>query len=241
MIKGNTFIDNNTKLTEGEKRALKGMAQETAIMLSQLLIMITLKGMLSGDDDDDSKDKQTKRMIANFIDNQGNRSINSLLMWSNPQAFVNDNSKLALLRYIGDVGKLTTFINDYFYKGKGDFNTFMFDMNKVQPFIPIPNALNQAVFNHQFPGFDKKEYQVGQWFDDISKGQEWREKQRVKILKKERREELSEIYQETYEDITDKEISKMVTMEMKSEGYYKHKGEAVEDYYDRVEGIEPEE
>jgi len=143
------------KLSEDESRALKGMAQETAIMLTQLTTMLLLKSLLWDNDDDDD---DFRRQLHNFVDNQANRSIGNMLNWSNPKTLIDENSKLAMLRYIGDVEKLMKHTNDYFVKDKGSAADLMYDITKIQPIVALPNSVSKAMFKGEYPGLDKKEY-----------------------------------------------------------------------------------
>lgn len=162
----NPLIASNASLSESEIGAMKAIAKEAAIMINQLIITILLKAAVW--DDDDDKDS-VKRKLYYFIDNQGNRMINSLSSWSNISKLWEDNSKFALLR---DIKNMYDTIDDLAEDGftKDTWGTIV----KEQPFIPIPNIITNAYFKDTYPGFDKKEYQSSQWFDNMSKSGEWK-------------------------------------------------------------------
>src|SRR5690606_37307219 len=123
-------------------------AQESAIMITQLMTMLLLKSLL-WDNDDDEEDY--RRQLHNFVDNQANRSIGNMLNWSNPKTFIDENSKLAMLRYIGDADKLLKHTSDYITKSKGTPADLMYDATKVQPFIPIPNSVSKGLPTGEYP------------------------------------------------------------------------------------------
>lgn len=195
IIKNNR-LNNNTNLSEDESKALKGMAQEAAIMITQLMVILLLKSLLWDNEDEDD---DYRRQLHNFVDNQGNRSIGSLLNWSNPRTFIDENSKLAMLRYIGDIEKLITHTNDYFVKDKGEVSDLMYDVTKIQPFVSVPNSVNKGVFKNEVPGLDKKEYQGNQWFDAYIKGKEWRNERQLQNKRKKFKEQYEEMLRQRYE------------------------------------------
>lgn len=228
----------NSGLSDTELASLRGMAQETAVMITQLLMLILLKSLL-WDEDDDKDD--TRRQLHNFIDNQGNRSINSLLTWSNPKTFVDDNSKLAMLRYIGDVEKLIKSVKDYNGKSHGSLTDVTYNLSKVQPFVAIPNSVNKGLFKGEVPGLDKKEYQSSQWFDDYIKGEEWRSERTLKNKRSKFKEEYEELLRQQYEgkdvdeDKLDKVIDKKVRKRMNAYDVRKKKGETNIEALERID------
>lgn len=233
----NKFL-NNSKLTPEQIDAIKGMAQETGIMISQLMLMLLFKSLLYNADDDDD---DYRRQLHNFVDNQGNRSINSLLIWSNPKQMVEDNSKLALLRYIGDIYKLIDFTSKHFSEDKGDTKELLYNINKVQPFIPIPSMVSKAALGGEVPGLDKREYQNAQWFDRKVKGQEWINQQ---ILKN-KRSEFKKLYEEQLidkykakdipEEEAEKAIEKQVNRRMRKKDIGKGKTETATEALERID------
>lgn len=205
----NKRLNNSKTLNQDQINALRGMAQESAIMISQLMLLLLAKGLLW---DEDDKDDSFRRQLHNFVDNQGNRSINSLLVWSNPKQFMEDNSKLAMLRYIGDGMKFVDFTWKYFNEDKGTTGELLYNINKVQPIIPIPNALAKGALNFEPPGLDKREYQNAQWFDKYIKGSEWRNEQKLKNRRSAYKAQYEKILRDKYEakNLPEEEIDKMV-------------------------------
>jgi len=208
IIKNNKLYQ-NPNLSQDEVKALKGMAQESAIMLTQLVTLMLLKSLLW---DNDDEDEDYRRQFHNFVDNQANRSIGNMLNWSNPRTLVDENSKLAMLRYIGDVEKLITHINDYYVKDKGSASDLMYDFTKIQPFIPVPNSVNKATFKGEVPGLDKKEYKGSQWFDAYAKGEEWVSKKQLQNKRSKFKQEYEEIIRQKYEakDIPEERLEKII-------------------------------
>ena len=204
----NKQLNDTTKLSQDEINALKGMAQESAIMISQLMVLLLLKSLLYNPDDDD---EDFRRQLHNFVDNQANRSINSMLSFSNPRALIEDNSKLAMLRYIGDLEKFVDFTWEHFTEDKGTNMELASKFLKVQPAVPIPNMVVKSL-NGEYPGIDKKEYQNAQWFDKMIKGSEWRDEQKIKNKRKKVKEVYEEMLRQKYEakNIPDDKIDDMV-------------------------------
>lgn len=234
----------NSNLSEDEARALKGMAQEVAIMLTQLVTLIMLKSLL-WDNDDDEEDH--RRQLHNFIDNQANRSIGNMTNWSNPSKFIEENSKLAMLRYLADIGKLLKHTHDYYVKEKGTATDLLFDFTKVQPIIPIPNSLSKGVLKNEYPGLDKKEYQGSQWFDDYVKGSEYMANKVLKNRRSEFKQEYEEMLRQKYEgkdieeDKLDKLIDKKTRRRMNKKDIQKKKNETAEEALERIDFEEKKE
>lgn len=195
-IISNNRLNKNKNLSEAEAQALKGMAQELAIMLTQLGTLILLKSLLWDDEDDD---KDFTRQLHNFIDNQVNRSIGNMLNWSNPRVFLEENSKLAMLRYLGDIEKLFKHVHAYIAKEQGSPSDLLYDFTKIQPIVPIPNTINKALTKGELPGLDKKEYQGNQWFDSYAKGDEFNDKSTLKNRRMKFKEEYEEMLRQKYQ------------------------------------------
>lgn len=243
IIKNNRLnAEYNANLSDDEAKALKGMAQESAIMITQLITMLLLKSLLWDNDDDED---DYRRQLHNFVDNQANRSIGNMLNWSNPKTFIDENSKLAMLRYIGDVEKLLKHTNDYFVKSKGTVTDLVYDVTKVQPIIPIPNSVSKGMLKGEYPGLDKKEYQGSQWFDDYIKGEEY---MATKQLKNERskfkiefEENLQEKLLKKYEakEITEEQMEKIIEKKtrkrMNKFDIRKKKGETAKEALKRID------
>lgn len=237
IIKNNR-LNNNPNLNEEEAKALKGMAQESAIMITQLMTMLLLKSLL-WDNDDDEEDY--RRQLHNFVDNQANRSIGNMLNWSNPKTFIDENSKLAMLRYIGDAEKLLKHTSDYITKSKGTPADLMYDVTKVQPFIPIPNSVSKGLFKGEYPGLDKKEYQGSQWFDDYIKGQEYVANKELKNKRSKYKAEYEEMLRQKYEgkDFTEEQVDRMIEKRsrkrMNKYDIRKRKNETAQEALERID------
>lgn len=229
---------NNSKLQPEQVIALRGMAQEAAIMITQLSLVMLLKSALYDEDDDD---KDLRRQLHNFVDNQGNRSLNAILIWSNPMQLIEDNSKLALLRYIGDVMKLLQFSSKYINEDKGKTGELLYNITKVQPFVAVPNVVSKAAFKGELPGLENREYQNAQWFDRKIKGKGWIDEQ---ILKN-RRSDFKDLYEQhlldTYEgkdiskDEMEEEVERKVRKRMREKDISKRENESATDALERID------
>lgn len=237
IIKNNR-LNANPNLSQDEANALKGMAQESAIMITQLTVLLLLKSLLWDNDDEDD---DYRRQLHNFVDNQANRSIGNMLNWSNPKTFIEENSKLAMLRYIGDVEKLVKHVNDYFVKDKGGVNDLLYDFTKIQPFVAIPNSIAKGTFKGEYPGLDNKEYKGNQWFDHYVKGDEENNKKKLINTRSKFKEEYEELLRQKYEgkeideDELERTIEKQVKKRMQKKDIQKRKGETATEALDRID------
>jgi hypothetical protein len=236
IIKNKKLEESN--LTPDQIAGLRSIAQEAGIMIGQLSIMLLLKALLY---DKDDKDDDFRRQLHNFIDNQGNRSINSLLVWTRPDQQLQDYSKLALLRTIGDAVKFADMAWDYTTKSKGTGREFLAQSVKILP-VPIPSSLTKGATESQIPFLDKKEYQNSQWFDDLIKGREWRAEQTIKNERKKFKEAYKQNIMDEYkakgidiDDELEKKIDKKVRKRMKEDDVARDKEETSVDALDRLD------
>jgi hypothetical protein len=214
----NNFSDNTLfgGMSEQDRGAVKAMAQELAIQLNILFVMLLLKALLhggSGDDDDE-------KMLHNFIDNNGNRLINNLAVWSNPAQLVSDNTQFALLRSVKNIYKMTTDMWKISQGDKIDGTRPIMNLLKEQPFLPIPNVISKAIVKEEYPGLDSKEYQSSQWFDRYTKTAEWRNEQQYKKKRADYKEAytdyLKEIISEDKPSLTDEQVEDIVDKQVRS-------------------------
>lgn len=144
----------NTNLSEDEIGALRGMAKEIAVRLSYLALILLAKSLTWGADDDDDSDE---RKFHNFLDNQLNRGLASLEMYSHPLALKNDASVMSFMLYLDNLGKLTDAI------AAGDDNKIYKYSMKA---LPLPNAINKTLAGDML-WEDDKEYDGGKTSWDI--------------------------------------------------------------------------
>ena len=225
----------NNNITLAEANALKAMAQELANQIMMMGLLLTLKALTW---DDDDKDTDTRRRLHNFIDNNLNRSITTLTNWSNPQAFLNDNSRLAMLRPLGDIINIFNNMRKYMDKEQGSGKEIAVSALKL-----LPTGLPKTLLNTQgnLIGLDDKEYQKGQWFDDLIKGEEWKNEQVLKNRRKLFKEHYIEHLEKKYEgkeidgDDLDAMIEKQTAKRMRKADIKKSKSETATEALERID------
>ncbi len=164
-----------------------------------------------------------------------------MLNWSNPKTFIEENSKLAMLRYIGDIEKLIKHTGEYFVQDKGTPADILYDFTKVQPVIPIPNTVSKGLMKGEYPGADKKEYQGNQWFDSYVKGEEYNNKKILKNRRSQFKAEYEELLRQKYEgkdideDVLDDLIDKRARRRMNKYDVKKRKSESATDALDSID------
>lgn len=197
----------NTGLSESELRAIRGLCKEVSIILTGTLALffanILLKSLMKigGDDDDD----KYLTYIYNYINNAGSNLIKSFTSWSDPYSMFDQNGKIAVLRAIEDASKLIKLIDDWIEKGGiEDPGRFLYQLNKVQPVLLIPNSVAKAVFKNEYPFFNKRDYEPGSWLNRYAKSGEERAKAQAEFERVNFRKSLEEKFErslkETYED-----------------------------------------
>lgn len=228
-------------LSLSEQRALKAMAQDLAIQINILMFMLAIKTLLHGGSEGDDDDAQN--MFQNFVDNQGNRLINNLAIWSNPAQIVSENTKFALFRTIQDVYKFGEDLWKMMAGDKIDRRRPLKTILRVQPVIPIPNVILNYVTKGEAPGFDGREYANRQWFDRYTKSEEWQQDNEYKhkraAYKEAFKEDLLETLNQDNPELTEEEIEeivdKQVNSRMRRQDMKKKKGETSEEALKRID------
>lgn len=217
----------NGDLQPEEVKAIKGLCQEIANNIAITMIMLGVKAMIlnmiSGDDDDDEEevrrhskdwDKVALSHFYNYVSNSGDRLITSFTAWASPNTFFTQNSKIAALRALDEVGKLINLTNDYFEGKKQGALPMINEINKALPFVPIPNPINDVIFKGQYPFFDLENYADSKWtekmFLDPEKVAESKLNSERKLLKEDLIKEYESYYKDLYKDnpnITPQDIS----------------------------------
>jgi len=79
----------------------KYLAREMALKLILVLAGLVLKALLWDDDDEEDSDSY-QRKVYNFVNNQGNKLLSTLFMFSNPRTLLDDIGNAAFVRYSDD-------------------------------------------------------------------------------------------------------------------------------------------
>lgn len=238
-----------------EVKAIKGMCQEIANGIAITLIMIGMKTLLqsliAGGDDEDEVERHSKDMdkiaetyFYNYISNSGDRLITSFTAWASPSTFFTQNSKVAAIRALDEVGKLFSMIEDYHQGKKQGAAPLINEFNKAIPLVPIPNPINDVIFKGQYPFFDQKNYTTDKWYDKMFLDPEKAAKSKLTseraLIKQDLQEKYIEQLQELYKgnsDVTqydiEQEAEDMVSKDLK--GTYKKKNESYKDALERFE------
>lgn len=230
-LSGDRFLRN---LSEQDKGAVKALAQELAIALNVLFLTLILKALLHGGSGDDDEDK----MLHNFIDNNGNRFMSNLSIWTNPYQLVNDNTQFALLRTVKNVYKTMDDMRKLYEGDKIDERRPIMNILKEQPILPIPSVVTRAVVKGEYPGFDEKEYQNNQWFDRYTKTPQWRDEQKYKRKRSDYKEAMTEyLKSQLPEEASEeelKEIERKVRSRMNKKDMKRKKDEDFGKALDRI-------
>jgi hypothetical protein len=103
-VNNNTSYENVKYLSQEDVGALQSLTRELGIAINLLIISLAVEALRYSlkDDEDESEEAQ----FLNYIINQLNKVSNSLLVFTNPVAFVTDNSTLPVVREMGNVLEL---------------------------------------------------------------------------------------------------------------------------------------
>lgn len=175
-------VSKRENLTETEKYAIKGVAQEVVNYLSIISVSILLKALLYDDDDDED---DTRRQLYNFIDNQTNMILDGWTAFLNPAQTWEDSTSLAILRQVDATRKLCFDLVRYMTWGDIEGSEILYDIGKVNPFLPtvLNNTVNKAIFKDELPFFSRHEYKKGQWHDYLVKDAEEIAKKKLVIAR----------------------------------------------------------
>jgi len=158
--------------------------------------------MLKGfDDDDDETNKKNKKQQSltyfyNFVSNSGHRLIASFTAWSTPNAFMDQNGKLTVIRMLDDVKKLV----ELMIKDDAEAKDIMYQIHKIQPIIPVPNSVASAIFKGNYPFFEQRDYNPGDWQDKALMSASQRAKAEAENLRMDLKEDLINRYEEQLKD-----------------------------------------
>lgn len=234
-----TVTDNET-LSDEEKYAIRGVAQEVANYLTIIGVGIMLKSLLYADDDDED-DK--RRQLYNYIDNQMNMLISGWTAFINPAQTWDDVTSLAVLRLVTDTGKLGKDVIKYMTWGNVEGSQIAYDVSRLNPLLPsvLPNSVNKALFKGEVPFLDNKEYEKGQWHDYLVQSAEKKAKKRLRIERAKYKTKLIKRLTKEYEarglspEQIEKKVEKKVRKVMRNKKYSKKKKESYEDALERIE------
>lgn len=224
-----------------EQRALKAMAQDLAVQVNLLMFMLVIKTLLKGGSEGDDDDSEN--MFQNFVDNQGNRLINNLAIWSNPLQVISENTKFALFRTIGDVYKFAEDITKLMMGDKIDTSRPKKTLLRVQPIVPIPNIIIDYITKGEMPGLSSREYANRQWFDRYTKSERWKKDKEYKgkrakykeAYKEQLLEDISQDRPELSEDEILELVDKQADSRMRKQDMKKKKGETSEEALERMD------
>ena len=178
------MVQNNT-MTEEQANNLAACSRELAIMLMWVGILLAFKAMTWDDDDDRDSDR---RMLHNFGDNQINRIINSMLVYTaNPKAMFSDLTRLAVVEQLFKIQDVIAGLN-------GDTKSEEKLGRNLLDITPLPRILykdhlpwHDKVELDHLPGIQSTTYST--WSDDLI--QSFTPKARFKKYKEEKKEEIT--------------------------------------------------
>lgn len=230
-----------SELSSQEQGAVKSLAQDLAVQIQVMMVMLLLKSLMEGGSEGDDEDK--KNMFHNFIDNEGNKMISNLAMWTNPSQMVKDNTQVALIRTVGDVIKFSNDVTKLLAGDKIDTDRPISTVARNQPIVPIPNVIIKAIVKGEYPGLDSREYQNSQWFDRYTKSDEWSQdniyKKKRADFKEQYKDHILEILSEEHPEYNETELEEMVDKQVRSRmnksDIKKAKGESSKDAMKRIQ------
>ena len=239
FLAGDLLQGNN--LTPEEIGAIQSMARELAFMLNSLLIKFAIAALMY--DDDDDRESQ-KRQYYNFMQNQLSRSITSLSVFTNPDAFMKDNTKVAFLSQLANVSQLIA----YGFNGKEDETNEI--LGTTARIFGMPNTINRALFEGTMPwesktNYDELSFEYAKsikplsWFPkyvkDKATDEEYSSKKDYEQIRKDLREELRSEYMDKVNGNADA-LEKVVNIIIERKIGHKNKGvsykETLEDLQD---------
>ena len=178
------MVQNNT-MTEEQANNLAACSRELSMMLMWIGILLAFKAMTWDDDDDKDSDR---RMLHNFGDNQINRIINSMLVYTaNPKAMFSDLTRLAVVEQLFKIQDVIAALNGDSKSGQ-KLNRNLLDIT------PLPRVLykdhlpwhDKAELDH-IPGIQSTTYST--WSDDLI--QSFTPKAKFKKYREEKKEEIT--------------------------------------------------
>jgi len=235
-FKNNTF--ENKDLSPEEIGSMQAMTRELAIMLTGLVVKFAMASLLFKDDDDE---EYKRRKYHNFVQNQLNKYINSLALYSNPAALVSDNSRFAALQYLKS---LEVFLEQIFY----DYRPENLKDNFLK-LTPISKMITKAL-KGEAPWEDNKDYSESsengfikplKWTTDVFKdkvtgGEHSAQKEYKKLTDEKRKEIKDELIDEYGND--KKKLKKKVDKKMQSKFPRKKKEETYKHLLEKAESEE---
>ena len=213
-------------MTEEQANNLAAMARELAVMLTWISILLMFKAMTWDDDDDKDSDR---RMLHNFGDNQINRIINSMLVYTNPKAFFSDVSKFAVIEQMFKVQDVIAGLS-------GDAKSEDKLVKSLLDITPIPRVLykdrlpwHDAVEFDHVPGLQGVSYSV--WTDHRIK--KFGAKEAYKTYRDEKKAEITKELEE--QGLEGLELEEAVKKRVRKELISKPKDMSYDDIEDEIE------
>ena len=218
------FVPQGT-LTPEQIGGIRATAKEIAVQLSFIYIGMTISKLIGEWTDDDDDDEANFR---NYIMNEINNTVNNYRIFQDPLLFVDEQTKLPVLRYFGNVIKMMkSFYNWEFGKGLETFFTQL---------SPAPRTISKYITEGAVPFLQKDVYDKKPWYikSPMFMTAEKAAYKEIYAARKEYRAALKEQLQETNPGWTEEKLKYAVNKKMTEVFGKISKSDKREDKYQRA-------
>lgn len=218
------FVPQGT-LTPEQIGGLRATAKEIAIQLNFIFIGMTVAKLVGEWADDDDDDEATFR---NYLINEINNTVNNYRIFQDPLLFVDEQSKMPVLRFFGNAIKVAKLLYNREFGKAGE--TFFTQLT------PTPRTFSKYITEGAVPFLQKDVYDKKPWYvkDPVFMSDEKAAYKEIYAARKEYRAELKEQLKETNPGWTEDKLKYAVNKKMTEVFGKINKNDKREDKYQRA-------